>query len=259
MSGATPGGGEHREGDWWEGYFDQHFLELYQPFLTPEVSGAEAEAVAELLSLEPGARVLDVGCGWGRHSLLLAREGMEVTGVDLSPALLREARRRGEEEGIPVRWLQRDMRALGFDGEFDAALSLFSSLGYFRDPADDLRVLRGMRRALRSDGLLLMECMHRDHVVRHFAERDWWEGPGGDPVWVERQFDPVEGVSREWLRWSARGEIQEKYHEIRVRTATEWAGLLAAAGLQVVGWYGGWEADELSPDSERLIVVARPA
>jgi cyclopropane fatty-acyl-phospholipid synthase-like methyltransferase len=244
---------------WWADYFDDHFAELYEPHLPPEATRAEVEAIMELLGLEPGARVLDLACGWGRHSVELARERMRVTGVDLAAPLLARGRRLADAAGVEVAWLRADARELPFAGEFDAVLSLFSSLGYFLSDAEDLRVLAAARSALRPDGLFLLETMHRDHVVRHYAERDWWHGPTGEPVWVEREFDALAGVSREWLRWLEAGEVREKYHELRVRTATEWASLLDAAGLEPAGWYGGWEAEELDADSERLIVVARPA
>jgi hypothetical protein len=95
-------------------------------------------------------------------------------------------------------------------------------------------------------------------VVRDYAEHDWWQGANGEPVWVEREFDPLLGVSREWLRWSEGGAVAEKYHEIRVRTATEWAALLARAGLDPLVWYGDWELAQLDFRSERLIAVAQP-
>ncbi|HET7322133.1 MAG TPA: class I SAM-dependent methyltransferase, partial [Longimicrobiaceae bacterium] len=176
----------------------------------------------------------------------------------LSAPLLDEARRRAGEAGVEVEWLCADMRTLPFREEFDAVLSLFSSLGYFKHEEDDLRALEAARAALKPDGLFLLETMHRDRVVSAYAERDWWEGANGEPVWVEREFDAVEGVSREWLRWLDDGKLREKYHEIRVRTATEWMNLLRQARLEPVGWYGGWEAEEFTAESERLIVVARP-
>lgn len=239
---------------WWEGYFDEAFLKIYRALLPDDEAEDEAEAVMAALDLEPGARLLDLACGWGRHAIPLARSGCEVTGLDLSEVLLDAARAAGDAAGVPVEWVQGDMRDPPVRGSFDAVVSLFSSFGYSASDEDDLAVLRSVRRLLRPGGRLLLETMHRDLVAREFAERDWWPGPDDTPVLVEREFDPVLGVSHEWLRW---GSV-EKYHKIRVRAASEWHALLDEAGLSADAWYGDWSLEPFSVHSERLLIVASP-
>jgi cyclopropane fatty-acyl-phospholipid synthase-like methyltransferase len=245
--------------EWWDTYFDERFIALYAPLLPEQESRAEAEAAAELLGLEAGARVLDLACGWGRHAVELARAGYRVTGVDRSETLLSHARRAAAAAGVEVEWVCADVRDVPASGDFDAVVSLFSSLGYFLSDEEDARALRAARGALRSDGLLLLETMHRDQVARSFAEHDWWESPDGTLVWVEREFDAVAGVSHERLRWRSGAGEGEKRHSIRVRTATEWARLLHQAGLEPLAWYGDWEPAAFEHTSERLIVLAEPA
>lgn len=245
------------EPDWWSGYFDREFVRIYRDFLTPERTAREVEGITGILALPDGARILDLACGWGRHSIELARAGYRVTGLDLSPTLLARARKRAAAAGVEVEWVRADMREVGRAEEFDAVLSLYSSLGYFLDDEEDLRVLRGARDALRPGGLFLLETMHRDHVVGDYADRDWWETADGATVWVEREFDAVEGISREWLRWRRGEETGEKFHALRIRNATEWAALLRRAGLEPVEWYGDWELAPFLHTSEALIAVAR--
>ncbi|MBV9774863.1 MAG: class I SAM-dependent methyltransferase [Gemmatimonadetes bacterium] len=243
--------------EWWRDYFDREFVRIYRDFLTPERTTREVEGITEILALPDGARVLDLACGWGRHSIELARAGYRVTGLDFSPTLLARARKRAEAAGVEVEWVRADMREVGRAAEFDAVLSLSSSLGYFLDDEEDLRVLRGAREALRPGGLFLMETMHRDHIVGDYADRDWWETADGATVWVEREFDAVEGISREWLRWRRGEETGEKTHALRIRSATEWDALLRRAGLEPVEWYGDWELAPFLHTSEVLVVVAR--
>jgi cyclopropane fatty-acyl-phospholipid synthase-like methyltransferase len=245
------------ESTWFEGYFDEAFIELYRPFLTAERTTDEAAAVLELLELEPGARVLDLACGWGRHSVELARAGLEVTGLDLSETLLARAAKRAEAAGVSVEWVRGDMRELPWRGRFDAVVSLFSSLGYFLSDEEDLRVLRASACSLKPGGLFVLETMHRDQIARGFVERDWWRGEAGRAVWVEREFDAVAGITREWLFFErADGSRGEKYHAMQVRTATEWDHLLRSAGLAPLAWYGDWDFSEFTHESERLIVLA---
>lgn len=249
---------EPHETRWWASYFDEDFVRLYRPFLTPEQTATEVDAVIEALGLEPGNAVLDLGCGWGRHAVPLAEAGCVVTGVDLSEVLLRHARAAAAEAEVEVEWVRADVRELPWSGRFDAVVSLFSSLGYFGADREDARALAAARRALRDDGLLLLETMHRDQVARGYAERDWWTGDEGETVWVERAFDAVDGVSREWLRWRGEAGAGEKYHEVRVRSATEWRALLHQAGFEAMGWYGDWDLSPFDVGAERLVVVARP-
>jgi SAM-dependent methyltransferase len=244
-------------GAWWDGYFDDTFVSIYRDFLTPERTERELAGLREMVPLPPGAEVLDVPCGWGRHSVALARAGFRVTGMDLSETLLARAGKRASAAGVHVELVRGDMRELPWRGRFDAVLSLYSSLGYWLSDDEDLRVLRGARDALRPDGAFVLETMHRDHIVGDYAARDWWETDDGMTVWVEREFDAVEGVSREWTRWSKGSKRGEKYHELRIRSATEWDALLRRAGLVPVDWYGDWELAPFVHSSEDLIVVCR--
>lgn len=241
---------------WWASYFDDVFLRIYRPLLGRERTAEEVEGIIELLGQPDSARILDVGCGWGRHAIELAKHGHRVTGVDYSPALITEARKEAEREGVEVTFLCGDMRKLDFDGEFDAALSLFSSLGFFDSEADDISVLRRMRKAVKKRGNLIVETMHRDAIARDYVERDWWETPAGDHVWVERTFDPVLGISHEMLRYRALdGTTGAKPHRIRIRNAAEWLHLLRESDWRPAEWFGEWDLQEFSHLSERLIVV----
>lgn len=244
-------------GGWWEDYFDEVFIDIYRDFLTPERTAREVEGLREMVMLEPGAAVLDLACGWGRHSIELARGGARVTGLDLSETLLARARKRAAAAKVDVEFVRGDMRQVPWTDRFDLVTSLYSSLGYFLSDDEDLRVLRGAHDALRDGGSFVLETMHRDHVVGDYAARDWWETDGGGTVWVEREFDAVDGVSREWTRWSRAGRAGEKYHELRIRSATEWDALLRRAGMLPVDWWGDWEMAPFIHTSENLIVVCR--
>ncbi|HEX9937182.1 MAG TPA: methyltransferase domain-containing protein [Longimicrobium sp.] len=244
---------------WWEDYFDETFISVYRDFLTPERTEREIEGLLEMVPLPPGGDVLDLPCGWGRHSIALARAGFRVTGLDQSETLLARGRKRAQAAHVEVDFVRGDMREIDWRERFDAVLSLYSSLGYFLSDDEDLRVLRGAAAALRAEGTFVLETMHRDHIVGDYASRDWWETDDGMTVWVEREFDAIDGVSREWTRWTKGKEAGEKYHELRIRTATEWDVLLRRAGLVPVDWYGDWELAPFTHASADLIVVCRKA
>jgi ubiquinone/menaquinone biosynthesis C-methylase UbiE len=241
---------------WWRSYFGEDFFALHEALFPEAASRAEVAGMRELLALPWGARVLDVPCGWGRHTRLLAEAGCQAHGADLSLPLLRHAvpgqgRARAHYTAADVRFLPYA------DAAFDAVLNVFTSLGLFLDDAQDLAALREAHRVLRPGGAFLLESMHRDDVVAAYAERDAWSLPDGTEVRVRRRFDPVTGISHERLRWRRGSETGRKEHALRLRTATEIAALLRGAGFHDVAYYGDWTGNRLRHDSQHLLAVAR--
>lgn len=269
---------------WWRTYFDDVFFRLHDPLFAEADSRREVAAMLEWVGLPAGARILDAPCGWGRHTRLLDEAGLVAFGADLSPALLRKANEPASATSAPprglptmppptalptsvtcgalgsrrrARYAAADVRALPFaDASFDAVINVFTSIGLFASDREDIRVLREAARVLGPRGRLLLETMHRDEVVSDYAERDAWTLPDGTRVEMRRRFDPVTGISHERLRWTRGDERGEKRHALRLRTATEVAGLLRTAGFRDVEYYGGWDGEPFDHRSEHLIVVA---
>lgn len=242
---------------WWRTYFDETFFHLHEDLFPEEESRYEVAAILELLGLPDGARILDVPCGWGRHTNLFPSAGMQAFGADLSYDLLERAGASARDASLPIRYAAADVRYLPFrDGSFDAVINVFTSLGLFLEDEEDVRALAEARRVLRPGGRFLLESMHRDDVVANYAERDRWRLPNGIEVRVRRRFDPVTGISYERLRWRWGEREGEKRHALRLRTATEVDGLLRAAGFEDVTYYGDWTGEPLRHDSPRIIAVA---
>ena len=237
--------------EWWRGHFDDAYFRLHDALFPEEDSRREVSAMLDLLGLPYGARVLDVPCGWGRHTSLLAESGLDAFGADLSPELLARA-----PAGVPR--VAADLRSLPFaDRTFDAVINVYTSLGLFLDDDEDLRALREARRLLVRGGYFLLESMHRDEVIPQYVARDEWTLPDGTHVRVRRRFDPVGGITYDAFRWTRGKEQGRKSHALRLRTATEIAALLYAAGFAVVEWYGDWDFSPLRHDSPRVVALAR--
>jgi len=143
----------------------------------------EVEYLVDALGLEPGQRVLDVGCGPGRHALALARRGFAVVGVDLSPDFVALARDAAAAEGLTARFEERDVRTLAHDAAFDAAICLcqggFGLLGGHDEPAVFGRIVA----AVRPGGPLAITAFHTAFAVRHLEDGE--------------SFDPSTGVLHE--------------------------------------------------------------
>ncbi|MDO8500358.1 MAG: methyltransferase domain-containing protein [Gemmatimonadaceae bacterium] len=212
----------------------------------------------DVLGLPSDSRILDVPCGQGRHTHLLAEAGYRVEGLDFSETLLRLARRRGT--GPALHYTRGDMRRMPgrWTGRFDAVLNLFTSFGFFADPSDDAAVIREFARVLKPGGVLLWHGGSRDGVMARFLSRDWWETSDKTIVAHERSFDPLSGVLTIESTWrGAAKRPGRRTHRIRLYTATRLAELCAAAGLIVETAFDGFSRKPLTGRSSEMLLVAR--
>jgi ubiquinone/menaquinone biosynthesis C-methylase UbiE len=240
----------------WDALFSDFYLRAYAADERQDEAEAQALAAARLAGCASGGDLLDVPCGFGRHAVPLARAGYRVTGVDRSESLLAEARRRTGGERWP-KLVRADYRRLPFaDASFDAAVNLFSSLGYLGDE-DDMQVLGEIRRVLRPDGRLVIETMHRDLLVRVFREQDWRLLGEGRLLLEQRTFDHAAGIAQTTQTLiDGNGERDSRSYSVRVYTATELLAMLERAGFAESRCYGDLDGGPLTPDG-RLVIVAR--
>jgi SAM-dependent methyltransferase len=200
--------------------------------------------------------VLDLCCGPGRHSVELARRGMRVTGVDRTRPYLRRARRKAAREGLSIEFVEQDMRQPLGRARFDVAINLFTSFGYFEAPSDDLRVLANLHQALVPGGVLLIDTVGRDYVVRTWKERDWATLPEGGYLLQERRLEQ----DRSWVvnRWILVRDGQSEEYTIghRVYSAEELVALLESVGFGPVQVFGSLDGDPYDEDAQRLVLVA---
>ena len=254
---AAPRATTSKRAEWWQSYFDAQYLREYEPLFTLERDRQEVARLMEILGLPSGARVLDVPCGQGRHAHLLAEAGFDVDGLDYSKDLVDLAKARGT--GRTLRYARGDMRKLParWTGRFDAVVNLFTSFGFFLDPADDRRVIAEFARVLAPDGVLVWHGGSRDGVMARFLDRDWWRSDDGTMIGHERSFDSLSGVMTIRTTWEGKRGRGEREHRIRLYTATRIAELCADAGLTVEEAYDGWRDRPLRRTSSEMLLVAR--
>jgi SAM-dependent methyltransferase len=165
-----------RSKPWFEEVFDEDYLRTL-PFMSADQTLREVEFVEGSLALAPGARVLDIGCGYGRHAIELVQRGLDVTGLDLSLPLLIRAADEAQKRALSVNFVHADMREMAFEQQFDGAYSMLTSFGYFDEDAN-LRVAEGIARSLKTGGRFLLDIVNRDYIVSDLPSRVWWEGNG---------------------------------------------------------------------------------
>jgi SAM-dependent methyltransferase len=201
--------------------------------------------------------VLDVPCGQGRHTHLLAEAGYDVDGLDYSTELLAVARKRGTAKNL--RYARGDMRKLPakWTRRFDAVLNLFTSFGFFAHPSDDARVIGEFARVLKPGGTLVWHGGNRDGVMARFLPRDWWTSSDGSLFAQEREFDPLSGVLTVHSMWRRGAKKGTREHKLRLYTATRLAELCSDARLLVEQAFDGFNDRALRRNSSEMLLVAR--
>jgi ubiquinone/menaquinone biosynthesis C-methylase UbiE len=241
---------------WYKTFFGEDYLHIYD-FLTPERTEREVEGIINLLALPPGSSILDLCCGHGRHAIALAKRGYQVTGQDLSEVFLRHAQAEADAQGMQVRLVQSDMRNIPFENEFDAVINIFTAFGYLENEEEDQKVLQQVYKALKSDGLFLLETMQRESLIRNFAPNEIARHADGLIVLEERNFDLLTSrCNVQVTMLHPDGQRTGYNHAVRIYTLTELVRMLAAAGLQVQAYYSGLDGSKLSLTSRRLVVVS---
>lgn len=232
-----------------ERFFREAWPTISQDFESADDPEAAVSWIVAHTGLAEGSRVLDAPCGFGRHSVAFARCGHRVTGVDFSETELERARAAAAAGRVSATFLCQDMRDMEFSGEFDLAVNLFSSIGYFSDDEDRL-LLDRFWRALAPGGRFVLDTRNRDHFVRHLAPEEVVSG-----IRIENVFDTetsrVRGV---WHRADGGGRIGET--EFRLYAAHELRAMLRPERWRRVDLYGGLDGSAFTLDSPRLVLVA---
>ena len=239
--------------EWWRSWFGPAYLSLYDGYLL-ERTPIEADELEALLGLHPPARIIDLGCGQGRHVIELGRRGYDVTGLDLSEYLLDVAAARARAAGVRLRLVRGDMREPLPGTPFDVALSLFTSFGYFADEADDGKVLRAVAAMLRPGGRFVIEVLNGQREREQFEPRQWF-AVGKTAVMEERHLD--KGGRRLVVQRtvSTPNARETDLHAIRLYSGAQLGEALQEAGFAEVRLYGDWNGEELTPASSRVLAV----
>ena len=217
-----------REKGWWHDFFP-----VFRPVfdqISRIQTNAEVRFIIKKLSLRPGSRFLDCPCGIGRHSLPLARKGIRVTGVDITPSYLEELQAKAKRAGLKIKCVHRDMRRIDFDKEFDAAGNLGTSFGYFEKQADDLLALKRAFNALKPGGKFLLHVVNRDWLITYFTPRGWQELDGGKLL-QKRTFDYQKSIIRSTWIFIKGGREESFQVDLRAYSCHEIVEMFARTGF----------------------------
>lgn len=238
---------------WYETFFQGVALDMWRKVATPEMTKAEADFLVQALQLAPGARVLDVPCGNGRHAIELASRGYHLTGVDLSPGFLEEAR----QSPAAIDWRQSDMRDLPWESVFDAAYCWGNSFGYFPH-AEVPAFCRALGRALQPGARLVIDTgLAAESILPTLQPRRWYRLDDLYFLAETRYLAEESRVQSDYILLR-NGAVETRTALYSVFTVSELRRLLLDhGGLVVEALYSSTDRQPFAMGSPRLLLVAR--
>ena len=239
-------------------YRDEQLWDMFYDcmFAAEDFERGEREVEVLLERVPPGRRrVLDLGCGPGRHALPLARRGLEVTALDTSETLLGRVRSSAAAEGLAMEIVNADMREFSRPVGYDLVLSMWTSFGYF-DAAGNRRVLERCAANLCDGGALVLDLVGKEYLLQHLEPVHLREYDDARLL-IERPalVEEMTRLSNQWILIDGeRAVCREWDHE--VFTGRELRDCLHAAGFGPVRLYGSLAGTPYDTEAERLIAVA---
>ncbi|WP_288994012.1 class I SAM-dependent methyltransferase [uncultured Turicibacter sp.] len=209
--------------------------------------------------LPQGSSILDVGCGTGTISILLAKEGYDVTGIDLSEDMLREAFDKFKEARIKGKIICQDMTELSLNKEFDLITSVLDSTNYITDLNDLQNYFNGVYNHLKSNGLFIFD-------VNSYYKLSEILGNNIYTYSEEEVFYTWENVFEDSLLsmfltfFVKKGDLYERFEEEhleRAYTEKELEQELKKANLEVIAKFDGYTENYVQANTERIVYVIR--
>jgi ubiquinone/menaquinone biosynthesis C-methylase UbiE len=231
-------------------FFGELYRRTTEPFLSDELSRAEARFIADMLEIRTGSRVLDVGCGSGRHMAKLGPSGAKLWGVDADQTALASSRRHAQVAA-------GDLRALPFRSKvFPLAYCWYTTLFVF-DASGNRQALAEVARVLAPRARFLMQTLNPDRLAEKPTATFEHTLPDGSIVRESSRFDPARGEDVGTRTLTPRsGEPMQASYRLCYHRADELQALFHAAGLSVVRLFGGITGEDFRRQATDLIVLA---
>lgn len=238
--------------EWFKDWFDTSFYHL----LYSHRDFAEAEMfiqnLVNHLGISTSSKVIDVGCGKGRHAKFLSQFGFEVMGVDLSAESIASANQFSHDK---LSFKQADMRNVYANEEFDLAVNLFSSFGYFEDDNEDKKVLSNMYKALKKGGILVLDYMNPEKIIKDMKSKEIIDKG-------EIQFQISKKIANSFvvkdIRFLAEAQDFHFQERLKIIKPSQFKPMFLDTGFEIISHFGDYQLGSFdSKNSLRQIWVVK--
>jgi cyclopropane fatty-acyl-phospholipid synthase-like methyltransferase len=237
-------------------FFDSIYKEIWKGIIPPGLTEVESEFLMDVCSLDKNSSVLDLMCGYGRHSLELARKGVSVTAVDNLLAYIDELDSEARSEGLPVQAIQSSVLDMELTSKFDAAICMGNSFSFF--PKDEVKQLLSKLSDLVKNGgtLIINSWMIAEIAIKYFKEREWHDIKGYKYILdYNFQFLPNR-IESEQTIISPGGQIEMIEGVDYIYSLDEISTMLNQAGFKVTSLYSTPKKKKFMLGDGRIYIVA---
>ena len=234
---------------WFTNWFDTPFYHI----LYKDRDYAEAQLfidnITDYLNLPENAKVLDLACGRGRHSIYLNKLGYNVTGSDLSKNSIDFAKK---FENNNLHFTVKDMRE-PFNEKFDAVFNLFTSFGYFENEDDNLTTLLAIKNSLNEFGFAVLDFMNVHKVIENLVAEETKEVEGiifNIKRWVNDKY-----IFKN-IQFTHEGENYDFTEKVKALTLNDFEQMMEQAGIYLLETFGNYKLHKYHlKESDRLIMI----
>ena len=239
---------------WYRNWFNSPYYHLLYEQRDEKEAAAFIDRLIEKLQPPPSARMLDIACGKGRHSIHLAAKGFQVTGIDISPKSILAAQAMSNEQ---LDFYIHDMRLPFRINYYDYAFNFFTSFGYFDTLREHQKALRNMAASIRKGGYFILDYLN--------------------PVYTAKHLLPAEKITKHNIQFSIIRESDSQYFYKKIQvedpslstpllfiekvarfTIEDFTKMFSANGHTLLWAAGNYRLDAFDPEqSPRMIMVAQ--
>jgi SAM-dependent methyltransferase len=242
--------------NWWQTFFHGIALDFWRAAVPEEHTLAEADLIEKHLQVIPGGKILDVPCGNGRLSFVLAARGFKLTGVDIATEFIEEARAKSAECGLLIQWHNREMRDLPWSDEFEGAFCFGNSFGYL-DDRGNAEFLRAVCRALKPRARFIIDYGAVAEALLPILEEERSFEIGGITLRANSRYDYEQSRLFTNYTFTRDGVADTRPSSQRIYAYRELAALLAENGFTPEIAYGSAREEPFKLRAQRLLLVSR--
>lgn len=242
---------------WFESWFNSPYYHILYKNRNHKEAEAFIDKLIEFLNPPNDSRFLDLGCGKGRHSIYLNKKGFNVVGVDLSPESIEHASQYTQRGSNSLEFYVQDMRKPARTNYYNYVLNLFTSFGYFDNPKDDYATIASVNKALKAEGIFVLDFMNADKVITNLI-------PHEKKTSENIEFTITKKVENNFIikniAFTDKGNEYNFQEKVKALSLTDFERYFSASQLKVVHLFGDYNLSKFDNlNSDRLIIVGQKA
>lgn len=241
--------------DWFVEWFNtEEYLNVYKHRNETDAE-CHIKFLLSKIKLNPNASILDMACGSGRHSILFAKYGYKVTGVDLSEKLLTEAKLLAERENLKIEFIQADIREFYTEKKFDLILNLFTSFGYFESDEENFLLFYKAYSLLNTNGYFVFDYFNKNFLIKNLVP---YSEETNDKYSIIQERKIVDQRVVKKITIIRNGESKKYFESVKLYDSYNLTAKMKEIGFEIVQLFGDFAGNEFDENSSpRFIAICK--